>query len=90
MADMPPSITRCLLDGGNVSYSPSDVVGRGGFGVVYRGFIDVKNFEDQSVAIKKINLTCYDEKTRDKEPMVNLKHENFVKIVKVIMDDEFR
>ena len=73
------------LDDGLLSYSPSDVVGRGGFGVVYRGFMDVKNFEDQSVAIKKIHLSCYTGKARDKEPMINLKHENFV-----VTDDEFR
>ena len=82
---------KCYLDEGNVSYSPSDIIGRGGFGVVYRGFIDVKNFKDQSVAIKKINLSCYDdEKARDTEPMVNLRHENFINIVKVLTDNEYR
>lgn len=83
---MPPSITKCHLDSGDVSYSPSNVIGRGF--VVYRGFIEVNNFEDQAVVIKKMNLSCYEEKARDREPMVNLKHD-FVKIVKVLIDDEF-
>ena len=87
---MAESIEKRYLDNGHISYSPIDVIGRGGFGVVYRGFMDVKNFEEQSLAIKKISLSCYNAKARFKEPMINLKHENFVKIIKVLMDDEFR
>lgn len=68
-----------------ITYSKNDVLGKGTYGDVYRGF-----FNGESVAVKKILLSRSEKEEREVSLQNKLDHTNVLAIRKVAEDDDFR
>lgn len=62
-----------------------DILGKGAYGVVYRG-----TYEDEQVAVKRIQLDTLGSEDREVKLQIKLDHENVLKILTVEDDDDFR
>jgi hypothetical protein len=75
------------IEGTEISYSRKDVLGRGNF-TVYDGL-----FKGKKVAVKRIPLQVLDqqiEKDREVKNLLEVQHENVVRLYKTAADDDFR
>lgn len=75
---------------GKLSYTRSQILGRGGFGTVFHGFI-----EGQPIAVKRIELlpSTNQENTNDFhefELQMALEHDNVLAILTWEQDEDFR
>jgi serine/threonine protein kinase len=68
-----------------IQYSKEDVLGRGTYGDVYLGI-----FNKEKVAVKKILLNRSEKEEREVDLQKILDHENILKILQVVEDDDFR
>jgi serine/threonine protein kinase len=68
-----------------IQYSKEDVLGRGTYGDVYLGI-----FNKEQVAVKKILLNRSEKEEREVDLQKILDHENILKILQVVEDDDFR
>jgi serine/threonine protein kinase len=64
------------------SFDPSEVLGRGGYGKVFKGF-----WGDQPVAVKRIELTSDEQ---EEKSLRELDHENVIKLFHAESDENFR
>ncbi|KAI9561484.1 hypothetical protein GHT06_012442 [Daphnia sinensis] len=70
---------------GNIEVNKGDVLGKGGFGIVYRG-----TYNGETIAVKKIMLENVDKHNREVTLQIQLDHENVLKILTVEQSDDFR
>jgi serine/threonine protein kinase len=68
-----------------IQYSKEEVLGRGTYGDVYLGI-----FNKEKVAVKKILLNRSEKEEREVDLQKILDHENILKILQVVEDDDFR
>ncbi len=68
-----------------IKYSRENPLGQGTYGSVYLGI-----YNDQQVAVKRIELKQSKKEEREADLQQNLDHENVLKILKVEEDDDFR
>jgi serine/threonine protein kinase len=68
-----------------IQYSKEDVLGRGTYGDVYLGILN-----KEKVAVKKILLNRSEKEEREVDLQKILDHENILKILQVVEDDDFR
>ncbi|XP_046460945.1 CBL-interacting serine/threonine-protein kinase 20-like [Daphnia pulex] len=68
-----------------IQYSKEDVLGRGTYGDVFLGI-----FNKEQVAVKKILLNRSEKEEREVDLQKILDHENILKILQVVEDDDFR
>jgi hypothetical protein len=68
-----------------IKYSRENPLGQGTYGSVYLGI-----YNDQLVAVKRIELKQSKKEEREADLQQNLDHENVLKILKVEKDDDFR
>lgn len=68
-------------------YDRNQVLGRGGFGAVFRGY-----FNGNNVAVKRIEQISLNTSLSDREEraMMNLNHPNVVKFIHAESDKNFR
>lgn len=70
---------------GNIEFEKTDVLGRGGFGVVYRG-----TYNGEIIAVKRIILENVDPLNREVMLQTQLDHVNVLKILTVEQSSDFR
>lgn len=70
---------------GNIQFNKEDVLGKGGFAVVYRGI-----YNNDIIAVKRIVLENVDPLNREVTLQTQLDHENVLKILAVEQSDDFR
>ena len=68
-----------------IKYTKENLLGQGTYGTVYLGI-----YNDQQVAVKRIELKQSEKEEREVNLQQNLDHENVLKIRKVEKDDNFR
>ena len=68
-----------------IKYTKEKLLGQGTYGTVYLGI-----YNDQQVAVKRIELKQSEKEEREVNLQQNLDHENVLKIRKVEKDDNFR
>lgn len=71
---------------GNVSYTSNKIIGKGGFGVVYEGFLDENPI--RKVAVKCILKVNVDLSVMKEEAQLMLKANNHANILQFICDKE--
>jgi len=80
---------------GKLSYDPKTVIGRGGFGTVFKGFHHDSSHQDdiiESVAVKRLLLTDVEENTiqREVELMKSINvHPNIIRYICTETNDDF-
>lgn len=76
-----------FLNNKKISFCRKDIIGKGGYGVVFRG-----NFSGQDVAVKRIQLMDANNETNFRElpNLRKLKHDNIVEFIHVEDNDDFR
>jgi hypothetical protein len=67
------------------SYMKKEVLGKGNFGIVFRG-----SHQGKEVAVKRLDLHRLDQEDREVNLQIKLEHENVVQILSVEEDDTFR
>jgi serine/threonine protein kinase len=65
-----------------ISFDRSEVLGRGGYGKVFKGF-----WRDRPVAVKRIVLTSDEQ---EEKSLQRLDHENVIKLYHAERDENFR
>jgi serine/threonine protein kinase len=68
-----------------IKYSRENPLGQGTYGSFYLGI-----YNDQQVAVKRLELKQSEKEEREVNLQQNLDHENVLKIRKVEKDDDFR
>ncbi len=76
-----------------ISYAREAVLGKGGFAIVYHGFLEdthelAHEGQARQVAVKRIQLDLIE--AREVQLQLSLNHENVLNILKVEQDDDFR
>ncbi|XP_046461358.1 serine/threonine-protein kinase/endoribonuclease IRE1-like isoform X2 [Daphnia pulex] len=67
------------------SYMKNDVLGKGSYGIVFRGY-----HQDKEVAVKRLELHRLDVKDREIKFQIKFEHENVLKILAAEEDEIFR
>jgi serine/threonine protein kinase len=76
---------KTIIKDTGTCYMKKDVLGRGTFGIVFRG-----SHQDKQVAVKRLELDRLDQEDREVKLQIKLKHENVLKILAVDEDDDYR
>jgi hypothetical protein len=85
----PENMSVCqatFIKGTDTSYQKKGVLGKGNYGIVFRGSIN----QGEEVAVKRLEFHRLDQEDREVNLQIKLEHENVLKILAVHEDDDYR